>query len=98
LTSVWATLLLALALLSLLLALIARPDGLLLAFGVEPHWSVPLSWWSLVANAGNYVVIGGFFLGEYFYRRRRFPQQPYRGFMDFMQRIARIDPSFWRSR
>ena len=44
--------------------------------------------WSLFANLLSYLIVGGFFLAEYAYRQRRFPQQPYRNIFDFMRRTA----------
>lgn len=97
LTAVWAALFAVLAGLNLLLALLAVPDGLLVSVGVMPPVSVPLSLWSLFANLLNYVIVGAFFLAEYAWRKRRFPNQPYRHFFDFIARVARLGPAFWRS-
>jgi uncharacterized membrane protein len=44
--------------------------------------------WSWFTNVVNYLVVALFFLLEYLYRQRRFPQQPYRNFWDFMRRSA----------
>lgn len=97
LTLAWAILFALLASLNLLLALLAVPDGLLASAGLAPPLSVPLSLWSLFANLLNYVIVGAFFLIEYAWRRRRFPQQPYKNFFDFTARVARLGPAFWRS-
>ncbi len=96
LTLLWALLLGLLCATSALLGLLAVPGGLLHALGLATPWPVPLAWWSTVANGLNYVVIGGFFVGEYAWRRRRFPQQPYAGFGDFLRRVAALGPAFWR--
>ena len=96
LTRVWALLLLGLAAWSLWLALMATPGGLLSTFGIAPRWPQPLARWSLFANLLNYLIIGAFFLLEYFWRRRQFPDQPYDGIADFLGRVARLGPSFWR--
>jgi uncharacterized membrane protein len=96
LTAVWTALFVLLAVLSLVLALIAVPHGLLASFGVTPAVSVPLATWSLFANVLNYVIVVAFFIGEYAWRRRVFPEQPYRNFGDFLQRMLRLGPSFWR--
>ena len=40
--------------------------------------------------------VGGFFVGEYFMRGRWFPQRPYRNLPDFLHRLARLGPVFWR--
>lgn len=97
-TLLWALLLGALCVGNTVLALLAVPGGLLQAVGIEPFVAVPLQRWSVFANVVNYVAIGGFFVGEYLYRRTRFPQQPYRGFGDFVGRVARLGPAFWRGR
>lgn len=96
LTLAWAMLLLGLAAWSLWLALMATPGGLLSTFGIAPPWPQPLERWSLFANLLNYLIIGAFFLLEYFWRRRQFPDQPYDGIGDFFGRVARLGPSFWR--
>lgn len=95
LTAAWAWLLGALALLNLLLALIAVPDGLFAQLGWTPAWTVTRTQWSWFANLSNYGIIGGFFIAEYHVRKRRFPG-PYRGFFDFLRSMARLGPAFWR--
>ena len=89
-TLAWALLLGGLSLLSLTLALLAEPNGILLMGGVRPPLTVSLETWSLFSNFLNYLIAGGFFLIEYLYRRWRFPQQPYRNLFDFMRRAAAV--------
>ncbi|MGQ0801511.1 MAG: ketosynthase [Pseudomarimonas sp.] len=96
LTLSWTVLLFSLALLNLVLALLAEPAGLLLSLGLSPPVRVPLAWWSAFANVINYAVIGAFFVGEYAYRSYRFPNPVYRNFADFMARVGRLGPTFWR--
>ncbi len=96
LTLSWAILLFGLALVNFVLALFADPAGLLLSLGVTPPLTVPLAWWSAFANGINYAVIGLFFVGEYAYRSHRFPNPVYRNFADFMTRVAKLGPTFWR--
>ena len=43
--------------------------------------------WSLFANLIAYVIVVAFFAVEYAYRRRRFPRQPYRNVLEFVQRL-----------
>lgn len=86
----WTLLLIGLSLLSLTLALLAEPNGILLMSGIRPPFTVRLETWSLFANFLNYGIAGGFFLVEYVYRRRRFPQQPYRNLFDFLRRAAAV--------
>lgn len=98
LTAAWAVLFAALASLNLALAVLAVPDGLLHSAGVTPSVAVPLDIWSLFANVLNYVIVAAFFVAEYAWRRRIFPEQPYRGLVDFSMRVARLGPAFWRGR
>jgi uncharacterized membrane protein len=55
--------------------------NLLLAIFAEPEQ------WSLFANLIAYLIVLVFFMAEYAYRRRRFPQQPYRNMLEFVQRV-----------
>ena len=52
--------------------------------------------WSWLANIGDYVVILGFMLAEFMYRKRRFPGQP-RSFLGFVKAMLALGPRFWRS-
>jgi uncharacterized membrane protein len=96
LTAAWALLLSLLCLANLALALLSVPGGLLARMGVQPPLAVPAVHGSLFANLLVYGVVGGFFLGEYAWRRRRFPQRPYRNLPDFLRRLAALGPMFWR--
>ena len=51
--------------------------------------------WSWFANIGDYLVIGGFMLCEFGYRRVRFPRRG-PGFAGFLRRMATLGPAFWR--
>jgi uncharacterized membrane protein len=93
-TTFWAGLLAALTIVNLLLAALASPGGLLLIAGLDPAVTVPLAVWSLFANVLNYVIVAGAFVLEYAARRRRFPQQPYAGFVDFTRRLAAHEALF----
>lgn len=95
LTRAWALLLLGLALLDLLLALLAVPDGLLASQGIAPRWAAAATRWSWAAGPGNVGLMLGFFLAEFAIRQRRFPGR-YRNLLDFLQRMARLGPAFWR--
>lgn len=92
LTFAWTLIFIALAASNLLLAALAEPDGLLLAAGVTPPWTVPREWWSLFANLLGYLLVAAFFAIEYAYRRRRFPRQPYRNMVDFIRRTLTAMP------
>ena len=89
-TLAWTLFLGGLAVLNLTLALLASPNGILLIFGLHPWVTVPVEVWSLFANFIDYVMAGVFFLAEYFYRQRKFPQQPYRNLFDFINRARRV--------
>jgi uncharacterized membrane protein len=95
-TGLWAGFLFSLALLNAVLALVAVPGGLLHALGVIPPVQVSQTQWSLFANVLNYLLIGAGFVAEYGYRRWRFPQREHRAFGEFLRRIARLGPAFWR--
>ena len=77
---------------SLVLGLLAEPDGLLLAAGIEPPVTVSQEAWSLFANVIGYLLVAAFFVIEYAYRRQRFPRQPYRNILDFLLRVLAAMP------
>jgi uncharacterized membrane protein len=87
-TQVWSGLFIALAVVDLVLAALASPGGLLLTAGLQPPVTVPVSAWSMFANVLSYVLIAALFAVEFAVRGRRFPNQPYRGFLDFARRLA----------
>ena len=91
-TLAWTVFLFSLAMLNLTLALLASPGGVLLMMGLQPPVTVSVETWSLFANFLNYVLAGVFFLAEYIYRQRKFPDQPYRNLIDFLQRARRVGP------
>jgi hypothetical protein len=62
--------------------------------GVQPPVTVPLSQWSLLANVLDYLLVGALFVIEFAFRRRRFPQQPYRGLLDFTRRVVSLGAMF----
>ncbi len=96
LTFAWALLLGVLALADGVLAMIAVPDGVLARLGHPPVLSVTQQAWSWFANLLDYGILGGFFIGEYLLRQRLFPDPPYRNFLDFLRRMGRLGPAFWR--
>lgn len=95
LTAAWATLLGMLALVNLTLALLAVPNGWLASIGITSPLPVTQAQWSWCANVLNYGVVAGFFLLEFSYRQRRFPGR-YHNLLDFLRRMARLGPAFWR--
>ena len=92
LTLAWTLFFIFLSATNLVLALLAEPDGLLLAGGIAPALTVPQEWWSLFANFIGYLLVAAFFLIEYAYRRHRFPRQPYRNMLDFFLRVLAAMP------
>ncbi len=96
LTAFWAGLLTVLALVNWTLAMIAVPDGVLARLGVAAPYTVTREQWSLFANVLNYGVVGGAMAVEYHWRKRVFPQRPYRNFAEFVRRLAALGPGFWR--
>jgi uncharacterized membrane protein len=94
LTAAWTALFIVLGTTNFALALLAEPAGLLVEAGLRPPVTVPLQVWSLFANVLNYVIVGAFFAVEFFLRRRRFPQQGYRGLVDFTRRVASLGSVF----
>ena len=92
LTKLWTGFFILMATTNFALALIAAPDGLLLASGLHPPFTVPREGWSLFANCIGYVLVAVFFVVEYAYRRYRFPQQPYRNMYDFLRQMAAVAP------
>jgi uncharacterized membrane protein len=87
-TQAWTGLFVVLAVVNLVLALLARPAGLMRVAGFDPGVSVSLSAWSLFANVLSYLLIAALFAIEFVVRARRFPQQPYSGLIDFTRRLA----------
>lgn len=97
LTALWAGLFATMALLAAVLAALAVPGGLLDAAGITPPLPVTLSSWSLWSNLLGYLVVALLFVAEYAWRRRVFPQQPYRGFADFTRQVAAAGPRLWQA-
>jgi uncharacterized membrane protein len=89
-TVVWTVLLATLSAINLLLALVAIPAGILVSAGIQPPFHVDQTVWSLFANVINYIILVGLFVGEYAYRRFRFPNLPYTGMVDFLRRAANL--------
>lgn len=95
LTAAWAIALAVLGLANLALAMVASPGGLLASLGLQPPVTITREQWSLFANILNYGIVGGFFLVEFAYRKRRFPGR-YSSFAGFVRQMAGLGPAFWR--
>jgi hypothetical protein len=85
-----------LAAIDLALALCAVPGGVLDSLGIAPPVAISREAWSFFANGLNYGIVGGLFVGEYFYRGRRFPGR-YTSFFDFLRKMASLGPAAWRA-
>lgn len=96
LTLAWTVFFVWLAAMNLVLALLAEPEGLLLAHGIHPPVTVPQEWWSWFANVIGYALVAVFLVIEYAYRRRRFPEQPYRNMFEFFKRMSAALPGITR--
>lgn len=96
LTAAWVLLLAMLAVVNGVLALCEVPGGVLARLGHPPAWGIAREHASLLANLVNYGVVGGFFVGEYLLRRLWVKERPYRNFADFLHRMAKLGPEFWR--
>jgi len=96
LTGAWALLLALLAAVNGVLAFAEVPGGVLARLGHPPAWGIAREDGSLLANLVNYGVVGAFFIGEYLVRGRIFADRPYRHFFDFLHRMGRLGPAFWR--
>jgi hypothetical protein len=95
-TLFWACLLGAMALLSLLIALLAVPGGWLATFGVAVPFALPGSLLAWYPEAGCWIVLLAAFAGEYAYRRwhmRHIPHPPARR---FVAQIVRRWPALMR--
>lgn len=94
LTLIWTILFVVLATINFVLAALASPGGLLQAAGVRPGITIPLEVWSLFANVLNYAIVAAMFAVEYQVRLRRFPQQSYGSFFNFIRRLASVGSIF----
>jgi uncharacterized membrane protein len=68
-----------------LFAAMASWDAALAAFA-------PRSAWSFMANFANYLLVGGFVVGEYVFRRLRFRDYAHPGFAEYVRIVAKTDP------
>lgn len=93
LTRVWAALFVMLATVNLGLAACVTPGGLLETIGMQAPLPISRNTWSLFANVLNYAIVAAFFLLEYAYRRRRFPNRPYRNLPEFLRRAVAVGPA-----
>ncbi|PJK14105.1 ketosynthase [Lysobacteraceae bacterium NML07-0707] len=94
-TLLWASALGVLAVFNLGLAMIAAPRGILLSLGYAPPLTITDAQWSWFANWINYGLIGGVFVVEFAYRKRRFPGR-YNSALEFGRKMTSLGPTFWR--
>lgn len=95
-TVFWAWLLGAMALVSLLLALLARPGGWLDAFGVAAPVALPGSLLAWFPEAGCWGVLVAAFAGEYLFRRWYLRGVPQLNVARFVFEMARHWPALVR--
>lgn len=93
LTALWAVLFSVLGASSLVLALLAVPNGVLTLIGLTPPLPIPQTVWSWFANVAEYGIAAGFFVLEYAYRRARFPERAHSNFFSFVSRLRAISPN-----
>ena len=91
-TGCWTALFMFNALACLGLAVVGSPNGLLDLYGVPHRLALPIAWWSFHSDVGCYLLMGILFFVEYSYRRRRFPWQPYRTFLEFLRHAIAAGP------
>jgi uncharacterized membrane protein len=48
----------------------------------------PLNVWSAFVNVGSYIAVAGLFVGEYLYRKLRFPQYPHASLAKIVRMVA----------
>lgn len=96
LTVIWAGLLAGVSVANGTLALVAEPMGVLARLGHPLDLGVSQQAWSWFANILEYGIVGGFFVVEFAVRMLLFPDMPVRGFGDFLRRMAKLGPDFWR--
>lgn len=88
----WTLLLTGLALANAALGALMSPGGLCEALGLPSPLPVSNAAWALFTNILGYVIVGTFAMVEYAYRVRRFPDQPYRSFPEFLRRSIAVAP------
>jgi uncharacterized membrane protein/3-hydroxymyristoyl/3-hydroxydecanoyl-(acyl carrier protein) dehydratase len=93
LTRIWTLLFVSLGAVNGVLAACVVPGGLLDSAGLRPPLAVGRGTWSLFANVLNYLIVAVFFLLEFWYRMRRFPDRPYRNLREFLSRAAHAAPA-----
>ncbi|HVX05461.1 MAG TPA: xanthomonadin biosynthesis protein [Rhodanobacteraceae bacterium] len=95
-TLFWAWLLAAMALLSLLIALLAVPGGWLATFGVTVPLALPGSLLVWYPEAGCWILLLAAFVGEYAFRRWRMRHIPHPPARRFVAQIVQRWPALMR--
>jgi uncharacterized membrane protein len=95
-TLFWACLLAAMALLSLLIALLAVPGGWLATFGVAAPFALPGSLLAWYPEAGCWIVLLAAFAGEYLFRRWRMRHIPHPPVRRFVAQVVQRWPALMR--
>lgn len=95
-TLFWACLLAAMALLSLLIALLAVPGGWLATLGTAVPFALPGSLLAWYPEAGCWIVLLAAFAGEYGFRRWRMRHIPHPPVRRFVAQIVQRWPALMR--
>ena len=95
-TLFWASLLAAMALLSLLIALLAVPGGWLATLGMTVPFALPGSLLAWYPEAGCWIVLLAAFAGEYVFRRWRLRHISHPPAHRFVAQIVRRWPALMR--
>ncbi len=98
LTWIWAAFFTCVAILDLVLALLAHPDGVLELLGLRNPLPLPQAWWFWFCNVLNFVVAALLMGLEFAYRRHRFPEhrERNRSLPVFLRRMRATLPAIWR--
>lgn len=96
-TQMWTLYFIIMALINVVLALFAHPDGVLELFGVASGWRIPQTLWFWFANVLNFGLAAVLMGCEFAYRQISFPEDRnrYGNFVGFMQRMRREMPTIW---
>lgn len=92
----WACLLGAMALLSLLIALLAQPGGWLATFGVALPFTLPGSLLAWYPEVGCWALLLAAFVGEYLFRRWHLRAIPHPGVGRFVTQMVQRWPALMR--
>lgn len=98
LTWIWTSFFAGAAVLDLVLALLAHPDGVFELLGLLNPLPLPQAWWFWFCNVLNFGIAALLMGVEFVYRRHRFPEhrERNRSLPAFLRRMRATLPSIWR--